>query len=71
MLRAAAGLRWHRHDTACPRAPCPPAESLSYNPTVVEQLGVAGGASADDLKALCWRRVLKRVGIEPHMLGML
>jgi hypothetical protein len=29
------------------------------------------GISCDDLKLLCWQRVLYRAGIEPHMLGML
>lgn len=68
----------------CPPTSTLPAESLSWNPNpsgVPSRLGAAGtgaagatgslGQSTDDVKRLCWQRVLHRAGISPHMLGML
>lgn len=57
------------------------AESLSWNPNpAATPGGLSGvataqrrgwGPSGEDVKRLCWQRVLYRAGIEPHHLGML
>ncbi|KAL4856260.1 hypothetical protein ACK3TF_003383 [Chlorella vulgaris] len=51
-------------------------ESLAWNPQPTNAMAGGAGGSArmapnsEDVKRMCWQRVLWRAGIEPHTLGM-